>query len=613
MLTALEHAPWVGSHVEPIAGLDPADAGRLAGCFGVQQGQPERTPDRGASHAVASVGVVADLELHDRQSLGAALGPDRSDLDHCSDAQLVARGYLRWGDRVTQRLLGDGAFILWDGRQRRLLAWRDVAGTRPLYYSAEPHQAVLSSDLRSLTASGLIERRLDLAYGRSFSEDEQFQHPTRTMVAGISKLAPGHQLTWRPGTHPVVTRVWDPRDVERRHGVDHRELVEELRELTRTAVRCRIPDRDAVVGAHLSGGLDSSSISVIANAHLETVGSCLEAGYSWAPPYAAVARLPEDERELAQAVARASGIDLRFTTLEVGDVDRFVYRDIALRPRSTLDFELGTSRAARVDGVTTMLSGWGGDETVVFNGRGYFADLARRGRLLKVHRELRAHAKILKTSELRSWRSRVMVPLVPDRVFRWRQRPSRAATSVPAELLPDATAAYARTTPLSWPSLRERAGVRRMQVDLLEWGHLSYRMESWASHGADIGLHYRFPMLDRRLIEFALSLPDDAYFKEGWKRRLFREAAHGILPDEVRWNPNKFDTAAVKHLRRVRPKVAAIHRERLMERLDNPFVDVRMLIEAFDHITEERRHGREPKRPEHLGRAMWMAFVDLEL
>lgn len=611
MLAATPHDSWdhAGVHViEPSGGMLTRQA---HGAFGYQVGH-RRLAGLGHSHdPFTSVVVVADLELHNRRDIASALGTDSGELVARSDADLVAETYQRWGDSGVDRLLGDGAFVLWDVRRQHLLAWRDVSGSRPLYLCFSTRQAVLSSDLRSLTASGVVGRHLDLAYARAFSENESFQHPTRTMVTGVQKLAPGHRLSWYPGARPTITRIWDPRDVERRPVTDDRELVEELRHLTRESIACRIADRDTVVGAHLSGGLDSSSIAVLADINLRGAGSRLRAGYSWAPPFSAVPALPHDERFLAQAVATDKDLDLRFTTLDVGDVDRFIYRDIALRPRATLDFEFGTSRFARSDGVTTLLSGWGGDEAAVFNGRGFFADLARRGRLMTVHRELQAHAQIIGASEFRSWRSRVVVPLVPDRMFFWRQRRHEKSPQVPAELRTDVKSAYAQTAPLDRPGLRERPGVRRMQIELLEWGHLSYRMESWASHGADVGLLYRFPMLDRRLLEFALSVPEDAYFKDGWKRRLYRESTAGVLPDAVRWNPHKFDTAATQHLRAVRLKVAGVHRERLRARLDNPFVDVQMLLDAFDRYSSEIEHGLRPKRP-NLGRAMWMAFVDLE-
>ena len=108
--------------------------------------------------------------------------------------------------------------------------------------------------------------------------------------------------------------------------------------------------------------------------------------------------------------------------------------------------------------------------------------------------------------------------------------------------------------------------MRRLQIAKLRWGHLQYRMESWAAHGADLGLTYAFPLLDQRIIEFALSIPDHLYFKDGWKRWLYRTAMEGTLPDEVRWNPHKFDAALAVRLRQLRPEAQRLIAQRTQER-----------------------------------------------
>jgi len=150
--------------------------------------------------------------------------------------------------------------------------------------------------------------------------------------------------------------------------------------------------------------------------------------------------------------------------------------------------------------------------------------------------------------------------------FRWRLpfdppailRPLRLADfppprPLPAYLRPDFTAALAGISPLERPEAYVRPGVRRMQISLLQHGHLSYRMESWASHGAALGLTYAFPLLDRRLVEFALSIPDYLFFKNGWKRYLYRVAMAGILPDSLRWQKVKEDPAMLSQLKKRAP------------------------------------------------------------
>ncbi|MCC5947044.1 MAG: hypothetical protein JJT89_01195 [Nitriliruptoraceae bacterium] len=561
-----------------------------------------RTTVAGAS-ASASDGLVADtrrpgvlaLDLDVHEVSGHA-GPPPADAE--GPAALVLDLLQESGPAGLSRMYADGAFILVDPDRRRVVLWRDPLGTRPLFIARIPRGLVLASDLRSVVAHPEVAGRLDLAYAHALLLDHAFFHPTRTLIDGVTKAVPGDllELGADEGTrHPT----WRPSEIPARTGSSLPDLAAEACALTREAVRCRLGTDRSTTAAHLSGGLDSSSIAVLAARELRAQGDELVAAYSWAPSPDAFGPVRPDERWLPQQVADDEQLLLRWSQLNEDDVDDFLYRDIALRPRETLHFEIGVSRVAAEAGARQMMSGWGGDEFLVFNGRGYFADLARRGRIIATHRALDEHARILGRTPWRSWRARVAVPLLPQRLIHHRRRVVR--TDLPSELRPAVARQLAAVEPLRHPSLVERPGVRRMQLDLLNHGHLSNRMDAWASRGVEVGILYRFPMLDRRLVEFALSLPPEAYMHAGWKRWIYREAMNGVLPDAVRWNPDKFDVAAAAHLsslhRRVIPTRGPV---RLEEHRDNPYVDVDVLLDRT-HVSPSNTAGN----------ALWLAFCSL--
>jgi asparagine synthase (glutamine-hydrolysing) len=605
MLDAVAHYPWSST------ALDDVSAGPVCCVMGVQRGLPtlDSSGDLPGHDPVAH--IVADLDLHARDELQTLLGISSADGRSLSAEALVLRAYRRWGLGFGDRLLGDGAFALWDASERRLVCWRDTAGVRPLYYHHVPgRQLVISSDLQSIAAHPAVASTLDLPYTRAFLADERFTHPTRTLVHGVHKVPAAHVLVFdRGGMH--LQRYWDPAAVGERADVDDDECADELRALLRQSISCRLPCAAGAAGAHLSGGLDSSSISLLAAAVLEDRGLDLSA-FSWAPPRDVVPAIDGDERDLVEAVSQSGPVRLEYTRLSPSDIADVEYRDVALRPRATLNFEVATSRHAVDTGVRRILSGWGGDEAIAFNGRGYFADLARHGRLGTIHRELRLRSRIHGGSLAGAWKSRVLTPLLPDRALRQR---SKEPTALPAELRSDFARVLAGVEPLDHAFPRERPGVRRMQVSLLEFGHLQYRMESWAAHGAALGLTYGFPLLDRRITEFALSLPARMFFRDGWKRWLYRTAMDGILPDVVRWNPKKFDNAAAHQLRDVLLETAAVYREPLLARQDNPLVDVSVLLGEQDRQQRLRSSpdGAAAPAPElPIGRGAWLAFTRLQ-
>ena len=319
-----------------------------------------------------------------------------------------------------------------------------------------------------------------------------------------------------------------------------------------------------------------------------------------------------DERDLVEAVSRFGAVRLVYTRLRPRDVAEVEYRDVAVRPRATLNFEVATSRHAVDAGVRTILSGWGGDEAIAFNGRGYFADLARHGRLGTIHRELRLRSRIHGGSLAGAWKSRVLTPLLPDRALlrgrgnRRRSRPSCARTSLVFSPM------SSRCTTPSRGSVQAFVGCRS---SLLEFGHLQYRMESWASHGAALGLTYAFPLLDRRITEFALSLPPRMFFRDGWKRWLYRTAMAGILPEVVRWNPKKFDNAAAQQLRSVLLEPAEVVPSATARAIRQPARRRRRPPRRAGSPAATAVRCRRPSSPSPslpIGRGAWLAFTRLQ-
>jgi asparagine synthase (glutamine-hydrolysing) len=606
MLGAVAHYPWRSTSINDLS------AAPVCCVMAVQMGSGAAPCASKDSAQAPRVHLAADVHLHARDELQHQLGISPGEARLLSDEDLVLRAYQRWGLACADRILGDGAFALWDAAAQRLVCWRDAAGVRPLYYHHVPgRRLVISSDLQSIAAHPATPSRLDLAYTRAILEKgELFQHPTRTLVDGVLKVPPAHVLTFdRDGLH--LQPYWDPDNVPEKANAHDGESIEELRGLLRQAIDARLRHAGEGVGAHLSGGIDSSSIAVMAAALLEGRGQSLST-FSWAPPRDVVPAVEfGDERDLVDAVARFAALRLQYTRLQPGDIVDFAYRDVALRPRVTLNFEVATSRQAVDAGVRTMLSGWGGDEAIAFNGRGYFADMARRGRFATVHRELRLRSRIHGGTLRGAWKHRVLRPLLPDFLL---GRRSKELRRLPAELRPEFAHLLRTVEPLKHIYPRERPGVHRMQVSLLRFGHLHHRMEAWAAHGAALGLTYTFPLVDRRVMEFALSLPGRMFFRAGWKRWLYRTAMEGILPDHVRWNPIKFDYAAASHLAAVRREPFDAYREALLERRANPLVDVGVLVAAQDRSRQRRLspNGSADLPSEYVGPGAWLAFTRLQ-
>ena len=90
-----------------------------------------------------------------------------------------------------------------------------------------------------------------------------------------------------------------------------------------------------------------------------------------------------------------------------------------------------------------------------------------------------------------------------------------------------------------------------VQTSRDDLGRITQRIEDWAASGAQHGIEYRYPLLDRRLMEFAYALPPGQFLRGKLNRWIFRYAMDPILPPAVCWNTNKFEQSRVDALGRL--------------------------------------------------------------
>jgi asparagine synthase (glutamine-hydrolysing) len=568
----------------------------------------ERLP---LEHRASGCVITADARIDNRGELFDALSVDRERRGAMADSELILLAYLRWGEKCLERLLGDFAFAIWDGRSQQLFCARDFIGAKPFYHFTDGTRCSFASTLEALLHSPRVPEKLDLAYIRAYLEQPYFVHPERSFWEGVRKLRPAHaQVLGRAGSRTWA--YWSPKQtkcIRYRHDQDY---VDHLSELLEGAVNCRL--RSAFpVGSHLSGGLDSSSIAVLAARSLRQSGKMLHA-FCWAPAPAADDYPLADERADVEVICRQEGITPHYAPVTPGDLIEARTRNSALHPSEMLLWELPVVRMAINEKVRVMLSGWGGDEFAAFNGRGYFAELLLQGRWVTLARELRNKSSLHDVPVHRLLRSRVLLPLVPDALLA-RLRPD--LPDAPRRLpLPDClgaefAASLRSVPPLRGRHLRERVGVRANQIALYHHCHLSERSESWAEHGARHGVEYRYPLLDQRIVEFALGVPPHLYQKDGWKRSLFRHAVQSLLPRETVWKPMKSDPAKDRWISSIQEETELMLADVLNDRLEKMrsagYLDAEAIIAR--HLKSMRAEHDTNHRGSGSLDPLWLAFL----
>jgi asparagine synthase (glutamine-hydrolysing) len=172
-----------------------------------------------------------------------------------SDTEVIVHAYEEYGDHCVQHFNGMFAFAVWDTPRRRLLLARDRLGIKPLYYWSNGGQIVFGSELKALLPHPDVPREIDPVAVDLLLTLEYIPAPW-TILKGICKLPAGHRLIFSEGTQ-TIEQYWDIPFEEIAEGEPT--CTEMLTELIDDAVRLRLVS-DVPLGAFLSGGIDSSTV-----------------------------------------------------------------------------------------------------------------------------------------------------------------------------------------------------------------------------------------------------------------------------------------------------------------------------------------------------------------
>lgn len=551
-----------------------------------------------------------------------------------SSSEMILQLYQVLGADCANCLLGDFAFAIWDPSKHHIYAARDFMGCQPVYYW---------HDRRSMMMADNIEQLIDLI-GEYPLPDEPYVAATlarvftdheRTHFADIKKIPPAHYLIATQDTCETF-RYWRAEDISERRWSSHEACLAEFRGIIKQAVRDRLPEKGRT-GVHVSGGLDCSSLSVLAAEELREQDRQPPAALTWYPPPAPDHTEEEKgEYERIYAVCEKAGIEPIFTSQTVQNIYDVLRRDNWKRPICNASYnERLVQIEAQKMGASLIISGFGGDEGASFNGRGYLQSLALTGRWLKLakfadakgigrFRFCAAHLvnglidlllSDRQLTELKNEVSGVNVPLrkalanVLNPFSKSRTLSlSDEQQKLRNEGLPYLDAKFQkRVEPMPPFTPFRYTSVKNVQCALLQWSMITARMESWAADGARFGIKYAYPLLDRRVVEFALSLPDHVFIDGQYKRLFFRQAMAPFLPASVCWHETKSDPArSTPVMKSFKQAFVSIGRQLAQRGIQSPktaYIDMDRLLHdlATDEVAKRDRMGRLVIAMEFLG------------
>ncbi len=240
-----------------------------------------------------------------------------------SDTEVLLHAFCQWGLDALPKLNGMFAFAVWDAREKVLTLARDRYGIKPLYYTFADSVLLFGSEIKALLAHGAYSTELDKEGLLEYFTFQNF-FTDRTLFKGVRLLPPGCYLQVRSGARglPAPRRYWDYHFREPTAGVSEQDYVEELDRLFRQAVNRQLVS-DVDVGAYLSGGMDSGSITALAARELPYIKT-FTCGFDLTS--ASGLELAFDERAKAEQLSYLFKTEHYEMVLKAGDMERVMPR-----------------------------------------------------------------------------------------------------------------------------------------------------------------------------------------------------------------------------------------------------------------------------------------------
>jgi asparagine synthase (glutamine-hydrolysing) len=510
-----------------------------------------------------TVGIVFNGEIYNFQQLRSALETSGHRFRTRSDTEVIVHAYEEWGERCVERLRGMFAFALWDSRGQsrgssgsrgpRVFLARDHLGIKPLYYAIAEGTLLFSSEVRSLLASGAIERKIEPESVEAYMLFGSVVEPL-TMVKGVFSLPPGHSVMVSCDAPASIKSAayWSvggaaPRERSAKTPRDLASAARAVRPLLEEAVRSHLI-ADVPLGIFLSSGMDSMAIAALASRERSGLHTFTvvfpEQEFSEAPAARAIAqRFGTEHREL---LVRASDMESRLVEA-VDSLDQ---------PSMDGINTFFVSWAARQVGLKVALSGLGGDE--VFGGYPTFRLTPRVARWVALARWVPGAAR------------NATAAMVAESSRRWKRPRKSDALRKELAIWTDPQALphpYFFTRMLFTPEQVGRLFAAAPPSHNHQHSNGSARWQDWLAESvaqadrfkgdsavsclelrtymADtllrdtdaMSMHHslevRVPLLDHPLVECVLGLPDSAKRRPGVSKALLAESLKDLLPADA--------------------------------------------------------------------------------
>ncbi|MGA7332837.1 MAG: asparagine synthase-related protein [Pseudolabrys sp.] len=505
---------------------------------------PEDRFDRQPYQSARGSVITADLRLDNRDELLARTGISQMEASEWPDSRLLLTAWEKLGDDVWPMLRGPFAAAIWDPRSRCMTLARDHLGLNVVTWHKGRGFFAFASMPNALFAFDDVPRELCEEKLADFLVLNHADH-AMTMYRNVFRVPPAHILRVKSDGSITQHHYWSLADITTLRLRTDADYADMLRDHLDRAVRRQMRSTHPI-GSLLSGGLDSSSVSVLAARALGEKNRRLTA-FTGVPGRNFDGPVPDgcyaDETPYVEAIRKKAGnIDVDYVHTDACDdfeqLERFfIALDGPVRNPTNFGWTMATLQRARAQGRRVLLGGLHGNYTISWNGWSQAASHLLRGRMLLAYQQWRLFYQRTPYSRWIALRKLLIEPLIPAQLGDWvdRKRRGTAAWQDHAPIRIDFAVAMAVET------RAQAVGhdfLYRMRRDERVKGlaQVDYLGDWQAAEKAVTGVEVRDPTADIDVLSYCFGIPPEQYLVEGIDRSLIRRAMWDLLPEAVLTN-----------------------------------------------------------------------------
>jgi asparagine synthase (glutamine-hydrolysing) len=503
-----------------------------------------------------------------------------------NDGTFLQHCYQQWGADFCKKLEGDYCYALWDEQNTQLHLARNTFNARSLYYLGVNDALFVASDAKILSGHPDINVTVNKKAVLQWLSGRP--DPNESMFNEISLLASGQRLEYSADGKIDIQKIWDIDPDNALHYQSEDEYKQHFFNLLHNSVKARLASSAPAVFSQMSGGMDSTSVTALADLICKKTSTTLHTmSHRYQDTHSCDELDNINEMISKLGLKHSHFIDLdqyqatKFSELYPTDFDS---PGIVLSPKYHQELALIRSLGANV-----LLTGNGGDETcwghsATYRTRLYSGETGVINEVVKASRELQQPLA-------RSLYSVFISPIIPatlHQLLSWLRNKPQAAGQHPPWLGNVAGK-------LDFEIVLENPYSERVSPDK----HARYHgikttstynsMRSYQKVANEHGVDVRHPFFDQKVVEFSFAIPQKLLIQGAYPKWLLRQTMQEYLPESISWNKHKtvFDHHFANLIRNNKDELRQLLSHTGLQ--DLGLLNNKVLIAAFDTIVADQQ------------------------